>query len=354
MRTIFNKAWQVIVWLGPPSLTSQLAQALKTWLHWHEIVGRDGELNAKYKLGPPEKRQPGEEVVKLRVARQEVARTLHQCAWVSRTWIRQEIQAARRISIPSSFAEILTWDNLANVADEYYTLASPDPAHFPVGEQGWNEVPAFSRDLLYNPLTLIYYIQTPRVRPILLGNVQYNHLTEWIMSMAPFETTEQVDKVYGVLGLFEPVLTLGEEVNVSVLEVDYKASTTSVYVEMMKRILLQSRNLVWLESHVYSPNAENQSHLPIWVYNWDAPNFDVLMTKHTESLWQVSVRNAGTKTRKFETKMTSANFSKLTADIHGIDSLCAWTIRGFRCKTITKVYPAGHGFAQLSLLPATL
>lgn len=328
MQIIFGKARQVIVWLGPHLVTSRISQPLARWRY----RSQQGDTNRE----------------DLRIDREEIARALSACPWLTRTWVRQEIQAARQIVIPSSYPDVLTWENLTAISEEAYNVAAPEPTSNRVSSE-YRQARVLSKDFILHPFTLLYYINSPRRRPILLRNAQHHHLAEWIASMAPFETTEPVDRVYGILGLFEPSLRSGHPNDISSLKADYGLPIGEVYTEVMKRILLQSQNLAWLEAHVFSPSTENKRQLPSWVFNWEAPSFEVIVTRQSQAYWRVSSTLAR-QARLLEVEIDWNNFGTVEGDAR-VHTRCTWTVSGAYYRTIYKVQPADYETRETSFLP---
>lgn len=250
--------------------------------------------------------------------------------------------------IPSDDPDFLTSDNLTDVATQAYHVAAPEPTTKRVSLE-YKQARVLSKEFILHPLTLLYYINSPRTRPILLQNAQHHHLADWIASMAPFETTEPVDKVYGILGLFKPFLRAGDRNDISSLEVDYECPFGEAYTKVMKRVLLQGQNLAWLEAHAFSPEAENKRQLPSWVFDWKAPSFETIVTRHSQAYWAASSPHVSRQNRRIEISMDRDSFGTVEGDTP-IHTRCTCTVPGTCYRQIDMVQPAEYETKDISFL----
>lgn len=239
IRDVYNKAEQVIIWLGLEKDDSAEAhQLLHGLAHAKLQLGHDTNLSSVVSL-------------------------FDRDYW-SRLWVVQEILNARDIVVQCGFLQ-LPWDDYTQASRlfqaERDTLVKI-PALVP-GSYDFTRLITSQHRL--SPLQILIYHGPASISHIQEARELYSddslscllHLLRLSRSKL---ASDPKDRVYGLLGL------LPDEVR-SKLRVDYLLHVKDIYVDVAE-VLLQSGNMdVICESIHYPPQISN-ANLPSWVPDW--------------------------------------------------------------------------------------
>jgi hypothetical protein len=232
MRTIYERAEQVIVWLGRRSSSSLLAFSLFGDLY----ENRHSPEYINNTLRDQGKIQSFKAVISL----------FRRDYW-NRVWIIQELYSAKEITIMSGKYRI-SWDKVQAVQD---ILVSRHYINDLV--QLSNEEPDLKG--------LAFYFQIRGPRYLRLEEAHSSNLPDLYDILSKFwntNATDPRDKVYALVGL----TTARDD---SRLTIDYSASVRQVFIDVVKYILVSSRKLDIICSF---PQGVNDYELPSWVPDW--------------------------------------------------------------------------------------
>ena len=246
LRLIFAKANMVAIWLGDSKTALQIKRLLALSRVQLEIGTKPTTL---------------EDV-------------LASCRWFRRSWVRQEVAAARHlVFIPQAagldFEHLCSSLEIENEIGDWHP-----PSSEPVRAQHIDHI-------------LLRLDSTAPCAPLLhmmksrLTSSEPQNFSRWalgllVKSCLTFQATDPKDKVYGVLGLLSPRSPAQVDTLEPLLNVDYNKSVAEIYVDMTMHVLLTSQHMGILELH--TPATANPHRLPSWVFNFDSPTPHLLQS----------------------------------------------------------------------------
>jgi hypothetical protein len=232
MRTIYERAESVLVWLGPSIERADLAFALFEELYQHRNSKKDIDkiLRDEYKVNGL-----------------KAMRDLLERGYWERLWIVQEINSARNITILCGRYKI---DWLKVVAVQNTLLSDHESLMAQQSSTGSMLVQLDNRVIFWGPKSL----ELPRCDHCSSLPLLYSLLAKfWSL-----QTSDPRDKIYALVGLSSARDDPG-------FVIDYSASIHHVYIDVTKYILLSSRKLNIVCS---TQRSETEINLPSWVPNW--------------------------------------------------------------------------------------
>ncbi|USP79427.1 hypothetical protein yc1106_06701 [Curvularia clavata] len=291
MYEVYQFATQVVVWLGPHYDNSELAMQsinhLENADNRHSILRRDHGAVCISNL---------ERVVIF-------LESLFQRQWFSRSWIRQEIAAARKVIVKCGNDEI-PWSSLKKIANCMWRLQEK------IVSSGSEDTPHVIDKFRSSPLRYLRRKLFPGQSLVSdngdLRSLWYYHaggFLDYLMVSRVFEATDPRDKVYAVLGIADVPIESNDSLeahgdHTPKMRVDYGAGVSEVYQYTAKYIINRDRNLdilCILSTH----RDKNSSDLPTWTPDWRVPvssipmyaNWDYVGYKFgaagfTNALWQ--------------------------------------------------------------------
>jgi hypothetical protein len=165
--------------------------------------------------------------------------------WWKRTWIIQEVASARKATIVCGL-RTLRLDQLEDAVDHIQYLVND--------HEGKTDSPYLQTD--YQRIRMLQGIlgfdSLPAIR------AQRYSLLFLLNQFSHHDATDPKDKVYGLLGLAQDVLTISP---------DYKKSVRKVYMDAARKIIETNNDLNILRSCLFS-NASTNINLPSWVPDW--------------------------------------------------------------------------------------
>lgn len=283
MLDIYKEAARVVIWLGDESITSALAvESMRTL---DDVLERKGIM---FRVHDPRCYQVLKAIC-------DAQGELFDRPWFTRSWIRQEITAAKDVIVLCGRAS-LSWYTLKRSAARLPHLRHK------LGKETGTEVHGSK----YKPQGLgISYLARgwKHGQPILgaIGHIRsiwYYHvgdLLELLMSSRQFEATDARDKVYAVLGLGQVPMTTRQPSKIGkdlaeppsrspLFPVDYTKSVSEVYQDAVKYLINRDRNLDILALLLTCRNAQSATDLPSWVPDWRVPASEVPITQNFDFL----------------------------------------------------------------------
>jgi len=277
MLDIYSCATKVVVWLGEESETSGLAidsmKRLDKPLERKAVMYRVHESNCYEQL-------------------RAVCGAFHELLerpWFVRSWIRQELLAAKEVVVVCG-RHSLSWYTLKRSAARLGHLRhklskeSGVPISGPESTRQGLPISSLTRGWV-NGQQLIG----------LIGNIRsiwYYHaggLLELLMTSRNFEATDPRDKVYALLGLGRvPIQTYkqtdeaehGTSTGAPRFPLDYSKPLTVVYQDTVKYFINRDRNLDILVLLLTTRNARSDVELPSWALDWRIPAVEIPITRH--------------------------------------------------------------------------
>ncbi|KAF2169450.1 hypothetical protein M409DRAFT_52689 [Zasmidium cellare ATCC 36951] len=241
MRSIYSKAWQVVVWLGPASADSSLA------MKWIDTVSDelayDKSTQEMRALTPDTKRLHTEEVVIASADELEAFAQLIERPYFDRLWVWQEVRmGGEGVKVKCGHEEAF-WEWLMTAV--FYC----------------------NRKLINGDIGVLRL--TPRTSFIrylpLAGHFQS---LDALDNMRLCKCSDQRDRIYTTQAFADTYTTLQ-------IAIDYKVDVRDVYLEFALKHLLSTKNLEFL-AHVGDdlphPGEQVIDKLPSWVPNWSRRN----------------------------------------------------------------------------------
>ncbi|KAH8881748.1 HET-domain-containing protein [Thozetella sp. PMI_491] len=269
MLQIYQNASHVIVWLGEEEGNSHLAlesmkyldeceqrEAITLRRHESECYNRLSQIyNAQWRI--------------------------FQRPWFRRSWIRQEISAAKDVTVVCG-RNTIGWYAMKRSAARLSRLYEKLQTE---GVEGLSE---FTDDqaAAVACLTRGWIFGQSVIKLIgCIGSVWYHHtggFLDLLMAGREFDATDARDKVYSVVGLGRvPTATLGDDQPASTsLPIDYSKSVSEVYQDVVKYFVNKDGNLDILSILLTHRNDASDAELPSWVPDWRVPASEVAITAH--------------------------------------------------------------------------
>lgn len=315
MHAIYQAASAVVVWLGPHSDDSELAMRSINYLqkveNRHELFRHDHGESCVQNL-------------------KRVATSLQNILgrpWFERSWIRQEISAAKRITIKCGDGDS-SWSALKKSSSCLWRLLEK------INSNRFDDGPEVettsARDLPFHFLKRrVLKGQSLFAENADIRSLWYYHaggLLEYLMVSRCFKATDPRDKVYAVLGMTDtPIENPNEpgKENELTMRIDYAAPVTEVYQYVAKYLINRDKNLDIL--CILSTHRDtNSSDLPTWVPDWRVPASTIPIREH----WDYYVH-----------KKAAAGFTTtIPQDQERLDYL---SVQGFELCNIQELMPFG-------------
>ena len=257
MLSIYKKARSVTAWLGESDTDSVLAFACcRMSMELQVLVSRTDRTAHT----PPC-------FARLRVIYLAIL-SLYRRPWLRRTWIRQEIFGARRLTVQCGLQQI-SWDQFiqaANLMKPIKTLLGDEVS---VSEQEEAKLWRLLNDAQKNVEVSFGGFKAPR------------DLLDVLLQSQDFEVTETHDTFYAILGMCNitaSTITLAAQVQYQkdAVMVDYKKSTAEVYHDASLCILRRKGEPINLARlwHSYKRSPLHDMALPSWAVDWRSGTFD--------------------------------------------------------------------------------
>lgn len=323
MYNIYQSAKRVVVWLGLHHEDSELAMEGTQYLRHAE----NRQAITRHDHGP-------ECIHKLERLTLSLE-ALFQRPWFTRSWVRQEVAAAKAVIVKCGFDEV-SWTSLKKANNCRERLREKFFSNLPSSPYNG---PLKSKPLSRKNVTLSFLKRNPLVGQSLLSenadlrSLWYYHaggLLEHLMVSRAFDATDPRDKVYAVLGMTrEPIendqlLESGlVDAGVAKMRVDYSSSISEVYQYAAKYIINRDKNLdvlCILSTH----RDENSKDLPSWTPDWRVPVSKVPLYKN----WEY-----------FGYKFGAAGFIKTT--LQDQCDMGRLIVEGFEYCKVTELMPLG-------------
>jgi hypothetical protein len=274
MYAIYPAATRVIVWLGGESddsdFTMRALSFIRNRTNRATIMRHDHSHECLVQLA---------RVIK-------GIESLTKRPWFSRSWIRQEVAAAPKVTVRCGSSEA-SWTALKRSVNSLVRLRSKYEASRDLFKGDDDEFVKLLGPAEVKPVTLSFLKKDWVVGQSLLanggdlGSIWYYHtggLLDLLMAGRAYDATNPRDKVYAVLGMADVPLNPLDKVprlvwrghtqrEPPIMEIDYSASVSEVYQHTAKYFINRDENLdvlCILPSH----RDETSSDLPSWTPDW--------------------------------------------------------------------------------------
>lgn len=233
MRSIYQRASQVIVWLGPSSSQTEMAMKLIFKLRDH----RQDRKYIKKKISDPKSLKGFEAIIKL-----------FTLDYWYRAWVVQEVCSAKNIIVYCGNFSI-PWQDLVSVQkmleedydNEILAISSSNPAmRSTISRRGPYLLRLIDRDL--------------RAEPPDLFEIVIKHITK--------QASDPRDKIYAFVGVSNEDKSY---------PIDYSLPVSQVYMHFVQHIIVQSKTLDVICAVPWNGN-DSSVNLPSWVPNWGMEN----------------------------------------------------------------------------------
>ncbi|KAH8588239.1 heterokaryon incompatibility protein-domain-containing protein [Bisporella sp. PMI_857] len=229
MFSIYLKAHRVVVWLGLPTGNDAELFAL---FNAHGTKGS----NRKAFFDAKAARKAASELIKIKL-------------WFRRTWIRQEVQAAREVHIACGCHEC-TFDQFMYVMEELLPDLDIFRPHQDPQEQA-----------LRTKQTYVLFKFDCNYRQY-RGEVYRQVWFTMIMRSSLYEATLPQDKVFAVLGIIAEMTKKEGDETIGFPEIDYSKTVSLVYQDFLKHSINVSEDLACLQ--IFHNRSTTAKDLPSW------------------------------------------------------------------------------------------
>ena len=329
MMSIFKGAESVLVWLGDSAEDSHLGiagmQLLDDNKHRMAVMLRSHGVECMERLR--------------RLYNAQAALFLR--PYFHRSWIRQEIAVAKKISVCCGNSEI-SWYSMKRSAKRLQTI------HKKLMSGGMLDVPNFDEDSIARLESLSrgwIYGQPVTGHIGEIRSIWYYHaggLLDLLMVGSKSKSTDPRDKVYSLLGLGRVLiegsiqtqqrLASSESEKTETMLIDYSKSVSEVYQYLAKYLINRDRNLDVL-CILYGHRNAQSDDLPSWTPDWR-----VSLPKTTQNCSDY-----------FSMKFAAAGFTK--ADYQDQQAINRLTVRGYCVDIITSLLDATTYAAGILNIP---
>lgn len=320
MYKIYEIATQVVVWLGPHYDNSEMAmQSIK---YLKDADNRETIMRRDH--GP-------ECVQSLKHVVASLENLFHR-QWFERSWIRQEVAAARKVVVRCGDDEI-EWSSLKRIANCIWRLQEKIVSSASEHKDDNDPHPTVTDEFRSSPLRYLKRKLFPGQSLLSdngdLRSVWYYHaggFLDHLMVSRAFQATNPRDKVYAVLGIADVSIESEndpepQENDMPKMRVDYGASVSEVYQYTAKYIINRDRNLDVL--CILSTHRDaNSTDLPTWTPDWRVPSTSIPLYAN----WDY-----------FEHKFGAAGFTKCLPQNQ--EDFGTLTVQGFPLNVITELLP---------------
>jgi hypothetical protein len=253
MLSIYKKARSVTVWIGEPDTDSRLAfaciEGLSKLQKEMRQYGKTTHVPSCYN--------------QLRSISRAI-RSLYERPWIRRTWIRQEIYGARRITIRCGIYQI-SWDGFVGAADVVKTMRALVKDEESISEPREAHYNRLLGEAMRNATMPPSGIKSPR------------DLVEVLLQARHFEVSDPKDTFYAVLGMCNVVAfsnAPGEPPQNSkgAVLIDYNKTLVEVYRDATSCILHRKGGPDKLADlwHSYRRGSLHMEGLPYWAVDWQS------------------------------------------------------------------------------------
>lgn len=307
MLNIYQAAVRVVVWLGLPQLHGSFVIAAMNYMkardNRHAIFRRDHEQACLGQL-------------------QKLVDTLdvffHR-PWFTRCWIRQEVSAARFITVQCGHHQT-SWNAMKKIANCSWRFQQKLRSQGIEMSEGTDRPK--QRSLRY--LKRHWILGQPLIAEMGdLRSIWYYHtgsLLELLMISRLFDATDPRDKVYSVLGLAQSPLSQDAN-DTKGMRIDYGMSISRVYQYTTKYLINKDRSLDVL-CLISTHSNQGSGDLPTWTLDWRVPSSRIPLREN----WEY-----------FTYKWGAAGFSKcLEQDQNDFGRL---VVEGFPVGEVTQLLP---------------
>jgi hypothetical protein len=273
MLAIYQASGRVIVWLGRAEGKGDLAVAAMNFLNVranrHAIMRRDHGSQCVENL------------------RQLIAvlEDFFRRPWFSRCWIRQEVSAAKRITVQCG-SSVTSWNAMKRTSNTLWRLRQKlrgltfSTTQGSTGEDANSGTIRMEQDL---PLRYLkrHWVLGQSVLTT-MGDIrsvwyyQTGGLMDLLMVSRLFEATDPRDKVYSVLGLAQTPIDNEPDGSpasngTASMRIDYSASVSEVYQRAAKYLINRDLSLDILCILPDHRDGSSSADLPSWTPDWRVP-----------------------------------------------------------------------------------
>jgi hypothetical protein len=251
MKDIYTKAWNVVAWLGPARDESPKAFQLLHILYEHREKSKAEELKNTLL------QNPGCLGEGLWLALQELVIRPY---W-SRVWIMQEVTMGSKRVIIRCGDDAMLWNTfimgISCLHDHFWQAKdrplAQDRARKGLPSKAWN---TRSLHMLKKDLKPLVEGQTSNVE-----QDRWTSLSRLVDISASCNSTKRRDKVYGMLGMMNPMIA-------AQLKPDYQKKLDEVFLDTALAGLVASSNLDFLRDANLWPPANGPTWVPDWTWRW--------------------------------------------------------------------------------------
>ncbi|KAF2159009.1 hypothetical protein M409DRAFT_30544 [Zasmidium cellare ATCC 36951] len=194
-------------------------------------------------------------------------RDLSRRKWFPRTWVRQEMWAARKLAFLCGYS-VAPWTTLQRL----HLMTSEFPGF------KWRKLArALQRSLLGLEVASQEEVLTRRLgdyrNPLLLDlQPQRKDIMNVLKRTATCECSDPRDRIYGVVGMTTTVITEGDPTSEEPsLRIDYNKSVSHVFQDVSRYVIARDQSLALLHLNAsYGAHVEGEA-LPTWAVNWQRP-----------------------------------------------------------------------------------
>jgi hypothetical protein len=228
MADIYQRAAQVIVWLGNGTKQSEIAIECIQNIARNVIVGADLQSHA---LAEDERYMDQDSRAVFDEAQQQTLAEFFKRSWFKRLWVWQEVHLAGDRAIALCGADSVRWSAVCNTFRWFCTRSTIKP--------------------LADAIDPLHY-------SMVYAGVKLHNTNAWNL-LRPFECSDPRDRVYAAFGLSHYT---AQELDITP---DYTAAVQTVYTDAAKGYLSQTSDLDLL---TYIGNPNMLVGLPSWVPDW--------------------------------------------------------------------------------------
>jgi hypothetical protein len=270
MFVIFQRALKVVAWIGPPTDDDMLVCTLVEMVDEYDRI--DG---AMHQLGMPMRPEyllgPGEKDPHAERARKSAQTFITSRPFFQRTWIRQEVFAARKLNVICG-SYVYSFKRFTNVLDQILPDQTTGSSKFV------NSDDPTARALLCYSYFRMDHDKFYNISSINLHTVLFHT----VLRSAMYQSTLPQDKVYGVLGMMSEQTKMADnpyepneedDITNGFPAPDYNKPVSLVYQDFVKHHMNKSRTLNCLS--IFHKRALQGTDLPSWAVDLrvDTPRY---------------------------------------------------------------------------------
>ena len=269
MLSIYQSASSVVIWLGKLNDTPQVGPSTMALLQ-----ALDRSLYRELLF----ERAHGPRCLALLHNAFDGLMALLARPWFRRTWIRQELAAAKRVSVELG-EHSLSWRSIKRATNRLYRMVRLLDA---AGKTVATDYPQHNLQYLKKSWRYGDTIMSAVCEP---GSIYYFHgggLLDLLMTGTIFEATDPRDRIYGILGLAKEPIEGGaamadvseetktdtDSVPYPLFQIDYSKTVSAVFQHLAKYIINRDQNLDVLALLPTYRHLETSADLPTWTPDW--------------------------------------------------------------------------------------